>query len=514
MKRIFVFFIINICYLYAAEYPYTKFPENFTFGVATAAHQIEGAWNLSGKTENCWDRLSHSRPELIFDGTNGDVAVDSYNRYAEDVEALKYLGVDFYRFSLSWARILPTGRADFINPEGVQYYNNLINLLLENNIKPLVTLFHWDLPQTLQGLGGWSNPLMIEYFEDYSRICYENFGDRVKSWITFNEPYEICEDGYGDEKKAPALDSHGVGNYLCGDTLLKAHAKSYHLYDQSYRPSQKGTVMISINSIWYIPTDKENQEQVVLAETANQFKFGWFAHPIYSAEGGYPKVMIEQIGNRSKEEGLFRSRLPEMSEEWKNLIRGTADALGINHYTTHMVTPGLDPTAKSPSWLKDIGAVISMEIGEPSASKWLRVVPEGFGDMLRWAQKRYNDPEIIITENGVSDYGTLSDESRIRYFNDYLAELLKAVYDDKVRVTGYTAWTLVDNFEWLAGFSERFGFYSVNITDPSLPRRPKKSADMYKNLLASRELSNEFKISEKQQYCNAEIVKDDQKTQC
>lgn len=135
-----------------------------------------------------------------------------------------------------------------------------------------VTLFHWDLPQTLQDLGGWANPKMIDYFRDYSDLCFREFGDKIKSWITINEPYEICEDGYGDEKKAPAIDSHGVGNYLCSDTLLKAHAEVFHLYNDTYREKQNGTIMISINSIWYEPSDPENTEQVALAEAANQFK--------------------------------------------------------------------------------------------------------------------------------------------------------------------------------------------------------------------------------------------------
>lgn len=143
---------------------------------------------------------------------------------------------------------------------------------MNNNFVTQVTLFHWDLPQTLQDLGGWSNPKMISYFRDYSDICFREFGDKIKSWITFNEPYEICEDAYGDDKKAPAIDSHGVGNYLCSETLLKAHAESFHLYNESYRAQQNGRIMISINSIWYEPSDPENAEQVALAEVANQFK--------------------------------------------------------------------------------------------------------------------------------------------------------------------------------------------------------------------------------------------------
>lgn len=487
--------LLALCHKGTAEY--TKFPEGFTFGVATASHQIEGAWNVNGKSENVWDRLSHTRPEMIADLTNGDIACDSYNRYEEDVQELVALGVDFYRFSLSWARILPTGRADYINPDGIRYYNALLDLLAQNNIEPLVTLFHWDLPQTLQDLGGWANPKMIDYFRDYSDICFREFGDKIKSWITFNEPYEICEDAYGDEKKAPAVDSHGVGNYLCSDTLLKAHAESYHLYNDKYRPTQNGNIMISINSIWYEPSDPGNSEQTALAEVANQFKFGWFAHPIFTSEGGYPAAMVDNVAKQSDAEGLPKPRLEQFDEYWIERIKGTSDFLGINHYTTHLITgAGVDPTAKSPSWLKDIGAVTTMEVGDDSASEWLRVVPSGFANLLRWCKSSYNDPPIYITENGFSDRGTLDDYGRIKYFNDYLTQILNVINDDGVNVLGYTAWTLMDNFEWRAGFSERFGFYYVNITDPARPRTPKLSAQYYRQLIDNRELPQDERFKD------------------
>ncbi|XP_048488631.1 myrosinase 1 isoform X2 [Plutella xylostella] len=486
---------LALCHTALAEY--TKFPEGFTFGVATAAHQIEGGWNENGKGENVWDHLSHNRPELIADGSSGDVATDSYHRYREDVEELAYLGVDFYRMSFSWARLLPNGRIDNVNADGVRYYNELLDALAAHNIEPLVTLFHWDLPQALQDLGGWANPHMIDYFRDYADFCYKTFGGKIKSWITFNEPYEICEDAYGDILKAPAVNSHGVGNYLCSDTLLKAHAEAYHLYNETYKPVQDGKVMISINSIWYEPKDPSNAEQVVLAETANQFKFGWFAHPIFSKEGGYPAVMIENVARNSAAEGLKRSRLTQFDEYWTARIKGTSDFLGINHYTTHLVTgAGVDPGAKSPSWLKDVGAVVSTDVGTDSASAWLRVVPSGFANLLRWCKSSYSDPPIYITENGYSDRGELMDYKRISYFNDYLSEILNVINDDGVRVLGYTAWTLMDNFEWRAGFSERFGLYHVNITDPALPRTAKLSADYFKQLIANRELPKDDKYKE------------------
>ncbi|XP_061385959.1 myrosinase 1-like [Danaus plexippus] len=490
-------FIALLALVHSGHAQYTKFPEGFTFGVATAAHQIEGSWNVSGKTENVWDHLSHNRPWMIADGTNGDVACDSYNRYQEDVDELAYMGVDFYRLSLSWARILPTGRMDVINPDGIRYYNALFDALAEKKIEPLVTLFHWDLPQSLQDLGGWANPKMIDYFRDYADVCFREFGDKVKSWITLNEPYEICEDAYGDDKKAPAIDSHGVGNYLCSDTLLKAHAEVYHLYNDTYRPIQNGRIMISINSIWYEPSDPENAEQVALAEVANQFKFGWFANPIFTEEGGYPVVMVENIAEQSRAEGLNKPRLEQFDEYWIERIKGTSDFLGINHYTTHLITgAGVDSLAKHPSWLKDIGAVVSLDVGRDSASEWLRVVPTGFANLLRWCKSTYNDVPIYITENGFSDRGAIEDYDRIRYYNDYLSEILNVIYDDDVKVLGYTAWTLMDNFEWRAGFSERFGLYHVDITDPNLPRTPKLSAEYYKQLCETKEIPQDERFKD------------------
>lgn len=178
---------------------------------------------------------------MIKDGSNGDIACDSYNRYLEDVALLKDLSVDFYRFSLSWPRILPNGLSNKINPAGIAYYNKLIDALLENNIQPMITLFHWNLPQYLQDVGGWLNPNVVNYFTDFARIAFENFGDRVKTWFTINEPRLICNDGYGDVENAPALNLTGVGEYMCAYNVLKAHASVYRLYNESFKPAQKGT---------------------------------------------------------------------------------------------------------------------------------------------------------------------------------------------------------------------------------------------------------------------------------
>lgn len=214
-----------------------------------------------GKGESIWDYLTHNHPEAVIDGSSGDVACDSYNQYKRDVEMLRELGVDAYRFSISWTRILPDGFTNNINEAGIQYYNNLIDELLKYNIKPLATLYHWDLPQKLQELGGFINPLFADWFEDYARLVFERFGDRVKSFMTFNEPREICYEGYGFDNKAPLLNASGVGTYWCAKSLVLAHAKAYHAYNNDFKPTQGGECGIVISVNWWGPlTDSEEDE--------------------------------------------------------------------------------------------------------------------------------------------------------------------------------------------------------------------------------------------------------------
>lgn len=200
-----------------------------------------------------WDHLVRTAPEHIYDNTTGDVAANSYYLYKRDVEMLKELGVDNYRFSISWPRILPTGRIDYINPRGVAYYDALINELLQNDITPYVTMYHWDLPQSLNERGGWLNEEIADWFADYARVLYEHFGDRVKHWITINEPHVHCYLGYGIAHHAPRIFSPGVAYYECGRNILLANAKAYHIYDKEFRPSQGGEVGIVVSMEWPIP---------------------------------------------------------------------------------------------------------------------------------------------------------------------------------------------------------------------------------------------------------------------
>ncbi|KAF2897348.1 hypothetical protein ILUMI_08827 [Ignelater luminosus] len=465
------------------------FPDDFLFGTATASYQIEGAWNLSGKGENVWDRFTHTSPELIIDRSNGDVACDSYHKYEDDVVLLKKMGVQFYRFSLSWSRILPQGFAYKINPDGIRYYNNLINLLIKNNIIPLVTIFHWDTPQPLEDLGGFTNELMTDWFEDYARVVFENFGDRVKLWLTFNEPKQICLQGYGRNRNAPGYNSSGIGDYLCGHNLIKAHAKVYHLYDKEFRSKQNGNVSITIDLEWMEPGTNSTADREA-AERSLAFSFGWYADPIFHPNGDYPEIMRKLVSERSKREGFRRSRLPQFTKEEVEYIKGTYDFLGLNHYTTFL---GKDIseilTDGKPSVEKDSRTVTWQDPSwTASTSGWLKVVPWGFTKSLIWLNNRYQNVPIYITENGVSDHGEIDDQGRINYYKHYLSALLDAIHDHNVSVKAYTAWSLLDNFEWRDGYISRFGLHHVDFNDPGRKRTPKASAEYYRKVIAARKI--------------------------
>lgn len=271
--------------------PEEEFPVDFMFGCSSAAYQVEGAWKTDGKGENIWDRLTHYQPEVIYDRSNGDVAADSYNLYKEDVQALKRIGVssvmgtkcfenvlsdlyfqaNFYRFSVSWARILPDGDVSSLNELGLQYYDRLIDELLANDIQPMLTMYHWDLPQRLQELGGWANRYIVDYFEQYAGVLYERYADRVKFWNTFNEAALFCTSGFS-AGHAPRLWSPGVGEYLCHHHVILSHARAYHLYDDKYRARFGGKIGIALNSGHAWPRDANKQSDIEAAERSNEFQ--------------------------------------------------------------------------------------------------------------------------------------------------------------------------------------------------------------------------------------------------
>ncbi|KAL3270526.1 hypothetical protein HHI36_021065 [Cryptolaemus montrouzieri] len=453
-----------------------KFPANFLFGASTSAYQIEGGnEKLYGKGENMWDFSIKKNPFIIANKSNAEISCDSYHKYRNDIELLKYLGVNFYRFSISWSRLLPDGYSNKVNTHAVRYYNDVINLLLMNGIEPMVTLHHKDLPQKLQEIGGWTNPYLAYYYEDYARIVFTYFGDRVKYWITFNE---ICV-GYGGNIEPPFLNQPEHAGYLCRNVILLAHAKAYHLYDQVFRNIQRGQVGYLIEGRW-LQSATEQPEDLKAAERARQFFFGLQGNAVFHPDGDFPEVMKRRIAEISKKQGYLRSRLPDLSKEEVTFIQGTYDFLAVNYYSTVLI--------KDSNTTKDDVGVDKFQNEEwkKSASEWLRVYPDGLRNILRWVKDTFDNPEVFITENGFSDHGELNDTDRVSYLKLHLEALLQAIYEDKIPVKGYSVWSLLDNFEWMAGYTEKFGLFHVNFNDPQRTRTTKLSAKWYKKVIAER----------------------------
>ena len=317
---------------------YDTFPPDFLWGTATASYQIEGGWNADGKGESIWDVFTADpNSGNVANGDNGQVACDSYHKYKEDVQLLYNMGVNSYRFSISWSRILPRGTGE-INQKGINYYNNVINELLLYNITPAVTIYHWDLPQALQERGGWLNPEIAYWFEDYSRILFKEFGDRVKFWITLNEPWVVAIAGHTTGEMAPGMRGPGILEYKTVHNLIRSHAKAYRVYKNEFYETQQGQVGITLNSDWFEPRNASDPDHVEASITKLQFMIGWFAHPIF-IDGKYPEVMRRKIDEKSAASGFPESRLPQFTEEESLEIMHSSDFFGLNHYTSSLVYP-------------------------------------------------------------------------------------------------------------------------------------------------------------------------------
>ena len=416
--------------------------------------QIEGAWNEDGKGQSIWDVFTADPNNGNIDnGDNGKVACDSYHKYKEDVQLLKNMGATSYRFSIAWTRILPEGVGQ-INQKGIEYYNNLINELIAYNITPAITLYHWDLPQALDEQGGWLNPDVAFWFVEYARVVYQAFGDRVKTWITLNEPWVCAVQGYGNGEKAPGMRAPGILPYKAAHNMIRAHAKAYRVYYAEFQEVQQGQVGITLNVDWYEPVNGTNADDVEASNIKMNFHAGWFAHPIY-VDGKYPEIMRSKIDAKSEAQGFLESRLPQFTEEDSQEILGSSDFFGLNYYTSDLVykTPVEEIDHAALGWATD-SDVTEFKDSKwyAAASSWLKVTPFGLRKVTNWLYQNYQKP-IYVTENGFSDYlGNVDDLQRIYYYKHYINQLLKAIKLDGVDVRGYYAWSLMDNFEWARGY--------------------------------------------------------------
>ncbi|CAG9813356.1 unnamed protein product [Phaedon cochleariae] len=475
----FAVLVFIASYSFADDYVLNRkrFPPNFKFGVSTSAFQIEGGWNEDGKSPSSWDNITHAAPDSILDGSNADVACDSYHKYKEDVAMLKEIGVNHYRFSLSWSRILPTGFPDQINQAGVTYYKNLLRELKANSIEPVVTIVHWEIPLALQELNGFLNESFIDWYSDYAAVCFDLFGDDVKIWTTFNEPRGACI-----HVNLSGSETGGLLEYECAHNVLRAHAKAYRLYEERFKATQGGKVGIVLDSASFMP-GSDSAENITATRTSYQFELGWFANPIFN--GDYPEIMKSRIGARSHAEGRKSSRLPEFTEAEKVALNGSADFFALNTYTTFLtVAIEEPPITDPPSRNQDIGvSTYQPDEWEDSSMEDTKSAPWGVRPLLNWINDNYNQPEIIITENGYPDStGTLQDVKRLSLIQSYLSYIRDTMEQDGVKVVAYTVWSIMDNFEWFHGYSQKYGLYNVDFNSPNRTRTPKLSAQYYKNV--------------------------------
>lgn len=459
-----------------------KFPTDFLWGSATSAYQIEGAWQEGGKGPSIWDAFVQI-PGKIAHGDHGNLACDHYHRMKEDVALMKQMGLKAYRFSIAWPRILPNGRVDRLNMEGIKFYSDLIDELLANDIQPWATLYHWDLPLALQfEEDGWLGDSISDLFADYARICFEHFGDRVKNWITINEAWVIAILGYGQGMFAPGRTSNSEP-YLAGHNILLAHAKAVNVYRREFQAEQGGKIGITNNCDWREPMTDSAADKAA-SQRALEFFLAWFADPIYF--GQYPASMVERLGDR----------LPQFTEAEIKLVKGSSDFFGLNHYTTTLAADAGQNLKKGSVYgnggiSEDQGVNLESDPSWKQTSMSWNIVPWGCRKLLEWISERYDQPDIYITENGCAFNdkkvdGIINDQERIDFLQGYLQECHQAI-ENGVSLKGYFVWSFMDNFEWALGFEKRFGLHYVDFD--TLERTPKESAKWFGRLIENNGIS-------------------------
>ncbi|KAL5705687.1 beta-glucosidase [Ranunculus cassubicifolius] len=469
------------------------FPPGFIFGAGSSAYQVEGAAAEDGRKPSIWDTFTHQGKTA--DKGTGDIAADQYHKYKDDVKLMHDMGLDAYRFSISWSRIIPDGHGS-VNLKGVSYYNNLINELVSYGIEAHVTLSHFDIPQTLQDeYEGQLGRKFIGDFTVYADVCFQEFGDRVKSWMTFNEPNIQTFTGNDIGMMPPGRCSYPFGvncsvgdsttePYLAAHNILLAHAEAVHLYRTKYQEKQKGQIGITLLGFWIEPLTNSSQN-IAASQRIRDFHLGWFLDPL--VYGKYPAIMRKIVG----------SRLPFFTKNESKRLKGSFDFIGLNHYCA-LYVQDLPRTSDEygSDYTRDISIKISLANRSPVTDltnlkdPQLIASPWGLQRLLEYLKTNYKNPVTIIHENGLpttedgsTNPASRNDTIRIEYIKTYIASLLPSIRNG-TNVRGYFVWSFIDVFEAAGGYHSHFGLYEVDFGDAELRRYPRQSVYWYSDFLA------------------------------
>jgi beta-glucosidase len=443
------------------------YPRDFKWGTATSSYQIEGAPTAGGKGPSVWDTFSHIEGK-IKNGDTGDRACDHYHLWRDDIGLLKNLGVNAYRFSISWPRIFPTGKENEPNQIGLDFYSRLVDALLENQITPFITLNHWDIPQGLEDIGGWTERDIVHDFVKYSYHVSRHLGDRVKHWITHNEPWCVSYIGYIGGHKPPGLKNNWVKSLAAAHHLLLSHGMAI---PEIRNNSKQSDVGITLNLNTAIPASGSTYDEDACRFYDGQFN-RLYLNPLYKNE--YPDDVFQYLKTKSL---ISESDLNFIKQGDLNIISTKTDFLGVNYYSRAVIrNEDIDEKNNFPR---------NVDMGPETDFGW-EIYPPGIYDLLMKLKNEYKVQNIYITENGCSygdgpnSEGKINDKRRIDYYHSHLTELKRAI-EDGVPCSGYFAWSLMDNFEWAQGFSQRFGLIWVDFE--TLERIPKDSYYWYKEFL-------------------------------
>jgi beta-glucosidase len=443
------------------------FPRDFVWGAATASYQIEGAAREGGRGESIWDRFA-ATPGCVRNGDSGAVACDFYHRYPEDIGLMRELGIDSFRFSIAWPRILPDGTGH-VSVAGLDFYDRLVEALLENGIRPMATLYHWDLPQVLEDAGGWPARETVEAFTEYVEVAAARLGDRVGQWITHNEPWVAAWLGYGWGKHAPGRTSEPDA-LAAAHHLLLSHGRAVEVLR---REAPRAEVGITLNLVHVYPAS-DAPEDLDAARHVDGSHNRWFLDPIFRGE--YPHDVLDHFGRS----------LPPIADGDLATIGAPIDFLGVNYYSRSVIEA--DPDGGTPIFVRNPES-------EYTDMDW-EIYPEGLFDLLVRLRDDYAPPRIYVTENGAAfpdvrlHDGRVPDPERTTYLQGHIEAIGRAVAE-AVPVAGYFVWSLLDNFEWAHGYSKRFGIVYVDY--PTLERVPKESFRWYRDFLAGQRSGGDAK---------------------